>query len=323
MPSPSPLVRRGRRGRLLWMVNDDPEMDTAAIRVCNGLGMPVEVFWQLTECADCSLQSLSNGPIDPHSNSTIFTLTTSYGLRLEVRDSTATAIGSHHDDRDDLKMNPKRIPFAPCSLDYHFDEYGQYTWNVTANYTRPEDGQTTTMTTTMETTEDYYYGEEPPTTDDYFDYGRMTTNVQMDCKLLVHSDGYPTYLPILVYGFGVLVALPLTWLLLAILNRLLRIYANRVYKIIWTVLSYLCAPKTFLIQRSSAPAKPKSDQNIEMVELPATTSATGDATADSTTEYATADSTLSKEAGADNSRLVCIDVIRGIAISIMIFGTPP
>ena len=300
MQTPSPLMRRGGRG-LLWDDEDEePEMDTAAIRVHNGLKVPVEVFGQVTECVECPLENLS-GPIESGSDMNL-TLTTNYGYRLEVR--------QYNDTDYDYDYEEPKPTHVPCSRDYHFDEFGQYTWNVTANYSSPGDGLSTTMKTTMETTEEYNY-EEPPTSDEP-DYGyvRTTRNLQMDCNLQVISDGYPTYLPILVYGIGVLLALPLIWLLIAVINRVLRLYAPRVYALIWAVLSFLAAPKTFLTQRASAPAQPQSDQITG--SKPAATSDAGEATVDGA---------LSKKEDSDNSRLVCVDTLRGIAISIMIFGT--
>ena len=295
----SPLMRRGRLGRMLWDENDEPEMDTAGIRVCNGLNVPIEVFGQVTECADCPLESLS-GPIEPDSNSTILTLTTNYRYRLEVRPDNAHEHPDYPDYPDDYYDDYKKPKhtFVSCSLDYHFDEYGQYTWNV--------GGHSSCGSPALGNGDYDYYANKGPR-----DFDSNTTTIepprQMNCTLDVISDGYPTYLPILVYGVGVLLMLPLIWLVLAVINSVLRLKAPKVYKFMWDVMRYLAAPKTFRTQRSSAPAQPQSEQ----IESPAATSA----------DEATSADALSNKEGAENSRIVCVDVIRGIAISIMIFGT--
>lgn len=309
MPSSTPLVRRGRRGRLLWTVNDDPEMDTAAIRVCNGLDVPVEVFGQLTECADCPLQSLSYGPIDPHNNSTILTLTSSYGFRLEVRDST-----DNSQDHGDPKIKPKpehSYAFAPCSLDYHFNEYGQYTWNVGRH---PSCGSPA-LGIDGDYDSDYYSGLDTRPRAHALDGATMMESPrQMDCEFHALSDGYPSYLPILVYGVGVLLALPLLWLLLASLNRVLRLYAPRVYAFIWTLVPFLVDPNSARRthaerERPSASAQTPPQSGRFTASTPATEAG----------EAAPRDAS-GKKAGLVKSRVVCVDVLRGIAIAVMIFG---
>lgn len=269
MPSPTSFIRRGRRGRLLWMANDDPEMDTAAIRVCNGLQVPIEVFGQLNECADCPLQSLSYGQISPHDNSTVMTLTSTYGFQLNV-----------------IPYNDAKHAYAPCPLSYHFDEYGEYVWNIGRH---PICGSPALGTDG---------GGEGGGDADPRAIGRASATTMapqpMDCELHVLRDGYPTYLPVLVYGLVVLLGLPLLWLLLAGLNRVLRMYVPRVYAFLWTLLPFLINPNSARTASAAAPSEASAG----------------------------ADDAANKSASRANakSRVVCVDVLRGIAIAVMIFG---